>query len=68
MSAAVKIAVGDRTWPDGADRVTCTQHIVGRGACGALVPLPQDGGLPVRCPYNHVLPWHGTLVPSAGPV
>lgn len=56
----MQIAVGDRSWPDYNDRITCRAWRRGKGECGALVPLPADGPPPHRCPFGHYLPAFGT--------
>lgn len=47
------------------DYLTCLQHQRGYGTCGAIAPLPLDGGPPARCPFDHPLPWHSTIKPKA---
>jgi hypothetical protein len=66
--------VGDPDTFGKVDHVTCRERWSGArdahrpGVCGAVVPVPHDGTLPDACPYGHRLPWHGTLVPTQGPV
>lgn len=56
----IVITVGDVSYADTQDRVTCRQPVTGRGHCNLQVPLRDDGAPPLMCPSGHVMPGWGT--------